>query len=59
MIKKMFDDITASYIKPGDDQKDPLSFQQAIEMFAPYSLSHWAHHLEIPGRDSQPEGKES
>jgi hypothetical protein len=55
----MFNDPKASHSRPGDDQKDPLSFQQLLDMHVSCHLSQQARHLEDPNRGTHPGGKES
>jgi len=58
-MKRMSADSRASYKSLGDDQKDPLPFQQWIEMPVPCRLPKRARHLEPLVWGYHPGGKES
>jgi hypothetical protein len=59
VMKSMSDAPRASYNRPNDDQKDPLSFQKLMEMRAPCRLFEQTCHLEAPNRGTHTGGKES
>jgi len=59
VMNSMSKDPSASYSRPGNEQKDPLLFRQLMEMPTPCRLSQRAHHLESLEHGIHPSGKES
>jgi hypothetical protein len=57
-MKRMFDDLRVSYINIDDDQKDPLPFQQLMDMPTLGLFFRWGRRLEALDRCCHWGGKE-